>query len=156
MATIHVRPVRSEDREAIIRIDEQCTGARKEGWWRGYVEMYLASGATPGRELFPELFQVAESDGSVVGFMVGDVLSWQFGIERAGRIIAIGVDPAARRRGVASRLCGAMTDAFRRMGLAHVQCLAEPGGELDSFFRSNGFASSRFAVLDRGLGPEDT
>ena len=151
MGEIQVRAVRPQDKEVIIRIDALCTGARKEGLWRGLVGAYADDDPEAPGVLSPELLQVAELDGNVVGFMMGDILSWQFGIERAGRIIAIGIHPDHRRRGVATRLVKALLDVFRRLELSHVQCLAVPGDGLDAFFRANGFVDSSYRVLDHEL-----
>lgn len=151
MSEIDVRPARATDREAIIRIDELCTGARKEGWWRGLVVTYGSEEGEEARTLHPEMFQVAESDGKVVGFIVGDVQSWQFGIERAGRITAIGIDPENRLQGIASRLLRSLLDTFRRMNLGQVLCLTTPGDDLDAFFRSAGFEDSQYRALERRI-----
>lgn len=161
-----VRPLKESDIEAVISIDALVTGLSgqgRAGFWRGLLSIHAGdpTGEGSGAEgiqptLHPcEVAEVEDGEGKaagrIVGFIIGDVQSWQFGIPRHGRIVTIGVDPAHARRGVATLLAESLLGSFRKMGLATVQCLTRPGDPLGDFFRSVGFERSEFDVLERDL-----
>lgn len=158
MSGMRVRPMREQDIEAIIALDSLITGAvgpDRAGFWRGLLSLHTPP--EPGQEAppAPHLCEVAESAslerGGLAGFIIGDVQSWQFGIPRHGRIVAIGVHPDHRRDGLGSQLVEALLATFRKMGLPFVHCLAKPGDPLGDFFRSVGFSGSGFDTLEKRL-----
>ncbi len=161
MSEYRVRPLREGDIESIIAIDALCTGTGgpgRAGFWRGLLSIH-ASGEEEPRAEAPQppcLCEVAERAGAgrVAGFIIGDVQSWQFGIPRHGRIVAIGVHPDHRRHGVASLLAGALRKTFEKMGLPFALCLVTPGDPLADFFSSVGFRPSRSEILEMTLGRE--
>lgn len=165
MSDYLIRPLRERDIESIIAIDALLTGGRgpdRAGFWRGLLSIgaVLDERQEPpaegpdARPPVPHLCDVAETKagpGGVVGFIIGDVQSWQFGIPRHGRIVAIGVHPDHRRREVATMLADSLLNAFRKMGLSSVLCLVGPGDTLGDFFQSVGFRGSDFRVLEKTL-----
>ena len=166
MPNYEVRPLKESDIEVVISIDALVTGLSgqgRAGFWRGLLSIHAGDPAgegsgAEGTQPTPHLCEVAEmaggdgeAPGRIVGFIIGDVQSWQFGIPRHGRIVTIGVDPAHARRGVATLLAESLLGSFRKMGLATVQCLTRPGDPLGDFFRSVGFERSEFDVLERDL-----
>lgn len=161
MSEYQVRPLKEGDIESIIAIDAVVTGVAgpdRAGFWRGLLSIYTGPAPEEAAPPAAHLCEVAElaagqgdSPGRVVGFIIGDVQSWQFGIPRHGRIVTIGVDPAHARRGVATMLAGSLLGTFRKMGLPFVHCLARPGDPLADFFRSVGFEKSGFHVLETRL-----
>ena len=146
-----VRPLQEEDLEAVIRIVRAVTGEENTGFWRGMLRAYLSGEGDLPDALSPSMCQVAVSGGRVAGFMIGDVQSWQFGVPRCGRIVAVGVDPEMRGRGVAGLLAQAFFEQFRRLKVPSVQCLVRPGDPLGDFFRKVGFADSDWITLTREL-----
>jgi len=162
MSQYRIRPLREQDIESIIAIDAVVTGAggpERAGFWRGLLSIHSpeaqdpdpAAGQGAPAPSPPHLCEVAEREARVVGFIIGDMQSWQFGIPRHGRIVTIGVHPGHRRHGVASLLVKALLDTFRKMGLPSVQCLTRPGDPLGDFFRASGFAGSDFQMLEKKL-----
>lgn len=149
---LSVRAIRSGDVEAIVQIDAQISGEKKAGFWRGMLGAYLSDGSekAPGAtDLAPDLCQVAELQGRVVGFMVGDIQSYQFGIPRCGRIVTIGVHPDFRRLDIGTRLIHAMFDVFAKFRVPVIQCLVRPQDPLHTFFRANGFEATEFFAMER-------
>jgi ribosomal protein S18 acetylase RimI-like enzyme len=149
--------LKEQDIESIIAIDAAVTGQggpERAGFWRGLLAFYPAEAGEPSPPQ-PHLCMVAESQTSgqsrVVGFIIGDVQSWQFGLPRHGRIVTIGVHPEHRRKQVASLLVQAILETFRKMGLPSVQCLSRPGDPLGDFFRAAGFGGTSFEVLEKAL-----
>ena len=151
MTEITVRAIRDEDIEDIIRIDKLLTGAEKSGHWRGRLRIYTSAEQDMIEKLSPDLCQVAVEGGRTVGFIVGDVQSWQFGIPRCGRIVAIGVHPEYGRKGVGGKLLAALLAYFDKLELPAVQCLVQPGDPLDAFFRDGDFQPTRWVTLEKRL-----
>ena len=161
MIKYEIRPLRESDIESVIAIDAVVTGTGgpdRAGFWRGLLSIHVDPSPCEVAPPSPQLCEVAQiaggdeaSPGQVVGFIIGDVQSWQFGIPRHGRIVTIGVDPAHARKGVATLLAGALVGTFRKMGLPFIHCLARPGDALGDFFRSVGFEKSGFEVLEKRL-----
>lgn len=157
-AEIRIRPLREADIEAIIAIDAEITGEGKPGFWRGLLTLYEPAAETGEGDAPQEprshptyLCEVAEKGGEVVGFVLGDVQAWQFGIPRCGRIISVGVRPDHRRQGVASRLARELLEGFRKMNLPLVQCLVRTGDPLGDFFGSMGFERSPWETMEKRL-----
>jgi ribosomal protein S18 acetylase RimI-like enzyme len=98
-----------------------------------------------------QVAETADAKTRVVGFIIGDVQSWQFGLPRHGRIVAIGVDPDHARSGVATRLAEALLAVLRKMDLPFVQCLVRPGDTLGAFFGSLGFEEPEYRILEKRL-----
>jgi ribosomal protein S18 acetylase RimI-like enzyme len=96
---------------------------------------------------------VAVREGAVIGFMIGDVQSWQFGIPRCGRIVAVGIHPDHRRSGAGRQLANAFFEQFRRLRVPVVQCMVRPGDPLGEFFASVGFETGDWITLTRPLEP---
>lgn len=148
---VTVRAIRPGDVEAIVHIDALIGGEKKAGFWRGMLGAYLAAEEDGHSDLSPDLCQVAEAGGQVVGFMVGDVQSYQFGVPRCGRIVTIGVHPDFRRRQVGTRLIEAMFEVFRKFRVPLIQCLVRPDDPLRTFFRASGFEEVEFFAMEREL-----
>ena len=86
-AGTRIRPLDELDIGAIVRIDERITGKYRPEVWEQRVGYYLRRD--------PEASRVAEVDGKVVGFMLGDVRAGEFGLEQpSGWIERFGIDPA--------------------------------------------------------------
>jgi ribosomal protein S18 acetylase RimI-like enzyme len=150
-AGLVVRSIRSDDVAGIIRVDRLVGGSRPPSVWRGLLETYADPESDDSERLNATLCQVAFLDGKVVGFILGDIQSWQFGIERCGRIVAIAVDPAHSREDIGTALVESLCDVFRARELPFVQCLARPGEPLHGFFSANRFRRAELEVLELDL-----
>src|SRR5512137_1787472 len=144
---LSIRPVRRSDLDAVIAIDSQVTGLQKVEYWRSVYRRY-GDADRPGAR-----FLVAEFDGAVVGFVIGEVRDWEFGSPPCGWVFAIDVRPDARQRGIGARLLAAISAAFRRAGVTTVRTmLARDNTLILSFFRSQGMMAGRFIPLEMELG----
>jgi ribosomal protein S18 acetylase RimI-like enzyme len=101
----------------------------------------------------PETSVVAEADGRVVGFMLGEVRSGEFGLEEpTGWVEVLGVDPDCRGRAVGRRMAEAILEHFRERGAHSVRTLVdEENGELSGFFSSLGFQPSSLRAFTRPI-----
>src|SRR5216117_3597533 len=105
MPDVRVRPMNELDIEGICRIDERITGRYRPDVWEQRTAYYLRRD--------PDSSQVAEVDGKVVGFMLGDVRAGEFGIEEAsGWIERFGIDPEHRGRDLGKQMFEAIVEHF--------------------------------------------
>ncbi len=145
-ASVTVRAVRQGDLADVIGIDATVTGLPKRNYWRSIYKRYAAAGE-PGRQ-----FLVAEANGRVVGFVIGEVRDWEFGSPPCGWVFAIDVHPEARLSGVGTRLLEAICAAFRRAGVRTVRTMLSRDNTLIlSFFRSQGMMAGPFIPLEMDL-----
>jgi ribosomal protein S18 acetylase RimI-like enzyme len=142
---IRIRPLDEMDISAIVGIDEQIGGAYRPEVWERRIGYYLRRD--------PETSVVAEVDGRVVGFMLGEVRSGEFGLEEpTGWIEVLGVDPGHRGRALGRQMAEALLQHFRERGAHSVRTLVdEESEELRSFFSSVGFEPSSLRAFTRPI-----
>ena len=146
--TLRVRPARRPDLDPVIAIDATVTGLEKRAYWRSVFRRYADAGRAGRR------FLVAEADGEVVGFVIGEVRDWEFGSPPCGWVFGIDVRPDARLAGIGTRLLEAICASFRRAGVTKVRTmLARDNTVILSFFRSQGMMAGPFIPLEMDLGP---
>src|SRR5262245_44583209 len=143
---VTIRPLADVDIDAITRIDEKVTGTYRPDFWENRVAYYLRRD--------PEASRVAEIDGEVVGFMLGDVRGGEFGLEEtSGWIERFGVDPAQRGKGLGRKLFDELAEYFRSAGAERLRTLVDTRqGETEKFLRALGFENSSLTALERPLG----
>jgi len=147
-AETRIRPLDELDISAIVRIDERISGAYRPDIWERRVGFYLRR--DPGAS------QVAEVDGKVVGFMLGDLRAGEFGLEEpSGWIERFGIDPDHRGHDLGRRMFTAMVEHFRDGGARTVRTLVDRGDTgLTGFLSALGLAPSPLEALEMRLdGP---
>ncbi len=131
---IEIRPMRFGDLDAIVEIDRRVLGKTRQDFWKKRMEMVSMSHS-------PRCNLVAELDGGVVGFILGEVSGWEFGVpDTIGWISTIGVDPAYQHRGIARRLGEEFIKNVKAIGVGVVYTLVNWNDwDLLKFFRAMGF-----------------
>lgn len=130
---IEVRPIRPEDIDAILSIDKEIRAAGNVVTYRNLTAEYILSAGrgTPPRQSpasymrsltgdaapLLNLSFVAEVNGQVRGFILGQVARVRESATEVGIIQMIGVHPAYQRRGIGSRLVRALADKYRSQGI---------------------------------------
>jgi len=144
-ADVRIRPMDELDISDIVAIDEKIGGRYRPDVWETRAAYYLRRD--------PEGSLVAEADGAVIGFMLGEVRTGEFGLdETSGWIDQLGVDPDARGQAVGRRLAEAMLDHFRQLGATSVRTLVDEEMEgIRSFFASLGFEPASLRPFVRRL-----
>jgi ribosomal protein S18 acetylase RimI-like enzyme len=142
---IRIRPLDEMDISAIVAIDEKISGRYRPEVWERRIGYYLRRD--------PESSVVAEIDGRVSGFMLGEVRSGEFGLEEpTGWIEVLGVDPAQRGKAVGRRMAEAILEHFRRQGAHSVRTLVDEEREdIHHFFTSLGFDPSTLRPFVKSL-----
>jgi len=100
----------------------------------------------------PETCLVAESEGKVVGFVIGDIKDWGFGVEKSGWLEIIGIHPKFMGQGIGKKLGKKLLDHFKSKDIKNVYTVARwDSGDLLAFFKSIGFDRSDFINLETKL-----
>lgn len=140
-----VRAARAGDLAAVVAIDEEATGLRKAAYWK---ERF----AWTGRGRRDRFFLVAEREGEIAGFILGDVRAWEFGSPPSGWIFGIDVRRRTRLRGIGTLLYEAICERFRAEGVEMVRTMPAKDAHLVmSFFRGQGFMAGPFVLLEKRL-----
>jgi ribosomal protein S18 acetylase RimI-like enzyme len=141
-----VRPLDELDIGSIVRIDERITGQYRPDFWEHRVMYYLRRD--------PESSRVAEVEGKVVGFMLGDVRAGEFGLEEpSGWIERFGIDPDYRGRELGKRMFDAIVGHFREAGASTVRTLADAQEDgVVGFLKAMGFGPSKLTALEIAIG----
>jgi ribosomal-protein-alanine N-acetyltransferase len=124
-AKVPIRPARREDLQEVLRVEYKC-----------FKDPYPMDLLIHLQETNPLSFLVAEVGGSVIGYIIGTV-RWM----NVGHVLAIGVDPQHRRKGVGTTLMERLIDYFRKRGVSKVRLEArESNWEARKFYSSLGFS----------------
>ena len=146
---IQVRSLTELDLDGIVRIGEMTRSRYEPDLWESRVTYYLRRA--------PEGSLVAEVEGEVAGFMLGDVRSGEFGIEeQCGWIEVMGVDPDLAGRGVGRALAEEMLKRYRVRGVNKVRTMVDSSmPEVEAFFKRLGFEADTLKSyrIDLGLDP---
>jgi ribosomal protein S18 acetylase RimI-like enzyme len=97
-----------------------------------------------------EISLVAEVGEQVVGFILGDVSGWEFGVpETIGWMDTIGVDPAYQKRGVATLLAHELIKNLKALGVRTIYTLVSwDDWDLLQFFHAMGFTRGDLINLE--------
>jgi ribosomal protein S18 acetylase RimI-like enzyme len=124
------------DLGGITALDEKIGGSYRPAVWERRIGYYMRRD--------PEAQVVAEAAGKIVGFMLGEVRSGEFGLEEAtGWIEVLGVDPEFRGQSVGRRLADHMLSYFEQRDVKIVRTLVdETMGDIAAFFSRLGFEAA--------------
>jgi ribosomal protein S18 acetylase RimI-like enzyme len=133
LAKVSLRPLTIGDLDAIVEIDRKVLGKARGDYWKKKIELPNAR--------YPLTCLVAEYEGRVIGFIVGEVSGWEFGVpDTIGWISTIGVDPTYQHQGVARKLSQEFIRNLKVIGVTIVYTLVNwSDWDLLKFFRTMGF-----------------
>ena len=96
---------------------------------------------------------VAEEDGQVLGFIVGEIRTGGFGAVHGGWIEMVGVSPGHMGAGIGRNLGRELCEYFNEMGVTDVfTAVLWDSGDLLAFFKGLGFDRSPYINLQLKLG----
>jgi ribosomal protein S18 acetylase RimI-like enzyme len=143
---LRIRPAQPADLGQVIDIDAEVTGLKKNDYWYELFHRYGTS------RTYQRLFLVAESEGAIEGFIIGEVRDWEFGSPPCGWVFGISVRPGARMAGTGTSLLEAICQDFRKAGVNMVRTLiARDSALVLSFFRSQGMMAAPIITLEKTL-----
>ena len=132
LAGVNIRPMTVGDVDAIVEIDRRVIGKSRPDYWKKVV---------PENPQYPFSSLVAEFEGKVIGFVVGEVSGWEFGVpDTIGWLSIIGVDPDYQHKGVARRLSQEFVINLKAIGVSVIYTLVNWNDwDLLNFFHEMGF-----------------
>jgi ribosomal protein S18 acetylase RimI-like enzyme len=144
----NIRGAQAADMDAVTAIDAHITNLSKPAYW---ADMFARYGNRSNR-----FFLIAEDENKkLIGFIIGEVRTWEFGSQPSGWVFAIGVDPEARLGKVGSTLFQAICDCLSGVGVDTVRTMLARDDELNmTFFRSQGMMAGPFIQLEMPLGED--
>jgi ribosomal protein S18 acetylase RimI-like enzyme len=144
MTDIKIRQLELKDKSAIFEIQESITKHKADKDWEQLVEGYIKNSG--------DTSLVAEVDGKVAGFMLGDIKVYGFGAGRSGWIEVIGVHPRYMGSGIGKKLGGELINIFKTKNVKHIfTSVRWDSGDLLAFFKSIGFDRSNFINLEKKI-----
>jgi predicted N-acetyltransferase YhbS len=142
LENVKIRPLDKNDLDAIIGIDEKVLGEiRKDYWERKLKSMNSHSS---------QASLVAEVEERVVGFILGDISGWEFGVPGTiAWIDTIGIDPAYQKKGLARSLALELIRTLRALGVKTIYTLVNWNDwDLLQFFHAVGFSRGDMINLE--------
>jgi len=149
--TVRVRRVQADDIANVIALDARVTKLSKAEYWNDVFLRY-------GRQRRPEqFFLVAENRGNregsrLLGFIIGEIRTWEFGSTPCGWVFALSVEPNMRLHGVGSALLEAISSEFKKAGVDKMRTMVARDSRLPLlFFRSEGMMAGPYIQLEKDL-----
>lgn len=149
MSTIKTRLMTAGDFDAVVGIDEQVFNVSRPEYYELKFEKLFRS-----KEYLPTSLVAEKKDGTVVGFVMGELYMGEYGISQEGATLdTIGVDPDYQHRGIGGQLIYDFLDHLRDLNVQKVNILVDRNdSNLMRFFSANQFSPSKTIVnLERSL-----
>lgn len=147
---VNVRTMHASDLDAVVRIDAAATGRTRPRYFELMLQRALTFAGL-------QISLVAESDGRVVGFVIGSLYYGEYGMtEPTASIDAIGVEPASRRHRIAHALLLQLRRNVAAVGVTSIRTeVAWNDFDLLAFFHSEDFAPAPRICLERNIDPTE-
>jgi predicted N-acetyltransferase YhbS len=148
---IDIRTLTIEDFDEIIAIAKQIHGGDEE---EAATELPNLRTELRAQLADDNRFCVGtETEGEIVGFIIGDERSWEFGSsEQVGWIRILGVHPNFQSRGIGRLLGDEILQRFEEAGVERVRTIVGwDESDLLPFFHSLDFGMKEAAVLEKSL-----
>ncbi len=146
-SAVKIRLMEVDDFDAVVLIDEKVLKANRADYYRMKFE-----NAVQSPDHLPTSL-VAEQEGKVIGFVLGDLFIGEYGITQdKATLDTIGVDPDYQRQGVGALLIREFMDHVKSLGVKKITTLVDmDDASLSAFFRANEFGPSKIINLERTL-----
>jgi len=139
---VKIRSLRKEDLGAIVAIDAKVLGENRKDYWEKKLELM--------NDKSSQVSLVAEVEGKVLGFILGDVSGWEFGVpDTIGWIDTVGIDPAYQKKGLAKALAQELIRRLKTIGVRTIYTLVSwSDWDLLQFFHAMGFTRGDMINLE--------
>lgn len=139
-----IRPMTNQDLAAVVSIQERITRAPVTDRWREMLAQHVENKLQPGI--------VADKEGQVVGFIIGEVKVGGFGAEISGLLELVGVIPEQMGAGIGHSLAQELLNHFKDQGVEDVlTSVMWDSGDMLAFFKNLGFDRSPYINLQLKL-----
>ena len=146
---IMLRTLTLDDLDEVVAVANRIQGIADEAAARENLRRELRSQLNETTE-----FSVgAEAESGIIGYIVGERRSWEFGSpEEVGWIRILGIHPDYQDMGIGRRLSDEIFRRFERAGVHRVRTIVDwDESDLLPFFHSLGFDMNQSTVLERSI-----
>jgi predicted N-acetyltransferase YhbS len=146
--TTSIRLMEAGDLEAVVEIDAKIVKSSRLAYYQLKFERLFKS-----NDYLPTSFVAEDENGSVVGFLMGELYMGEFGIyQEVASLDTIGVDPAYQHKGIGKELMHEFIDHLRQIGVNRINTLVDwNDSKLIHFFSANEFSPSKTINLERSI-----
>jgi ribosomal protein S18 acetylase RimI-like enzyme len=145
--TIKIRLMQTDDFAAVTRIDEKVLKASRPEYYTLKFEELVQS-----TDRLPTSLVAEEEDGTVVGFIMGELFIGEYGISQEATLDTIGVDPDYQHQGIGKLLLKEFMDHLKALGARKIGTLVDSNdARMMHFFTANQFGPSKTINLERNL-----
>jgi predicted N-acetyltransferase YhbS len=147
-STITIRLMKADDFDAVVGIDEKVLKTARPEYYEMKFEKLFQS-----KDYVPASLVAEEEDGSVVGFVMGELFLGEYGIfQEQATLDTIGVDTDCQQKGIGRQLMKEFMDHLRELGVQKINTLVDwNDSSLVEFFRANEFTPSKTINLERRI-----
>ena len=149
-STIKIRLMKADDFDAVVELDEKVLKASRPEYYELKFEKLFKS-----KEYLPTSLVAEEEDGTVVGFVMGELYMGEYGIsqQEGASLDSIGVDPNYQHKGIGKQLIDEFMDHLGELGVERVNTLVDRNdSKMTHFFNANRFSPSQTIInLERVL-----
>ena len=133
MRNMKIRALKKEDLGTIVEIDEKVLGENRKDYWERKFSLM--------NDKASKISLVAEVEGKVAGFILGDISGWEFGVpDTIGWIETIGIDPVYQKKGLATALAHELMKHLKATSVRTIYTLVSwDDWDLLQFFHAMGF-----------------
>ena len=147
-STIKIRLMKIDDFDAVVGIDKKVLKTSRLNYYEMKFDKLFKS-----KEFLPTSLVAEKEDGTVVGFVMGELYMGEYGIfQEEASLDTIGVDPHYQHKGIGEQLINEFMDHLRQIGVQKVNTLVDwNDSKLIQFFSANQFSPSKTINLERSL-----
>lgn len=151
-AAPELRPMRRDDLPRVEAIYRQHAPDVADSEWLPVASEAIAD--ERGAPLAWVAVTTVAKKARVVGYVVGEIRSWEFGSAPAGWVIGIGVDLEHLATGAGQKLMDKLVESFVARGTRTVRTMVRRDDvKVLRFFRNVGFATGPYTELEMEVQP---
>jgi predicted N-acetyltransferase YhbS len=147
-SAIKIRLMKVDDFDAVVGIDEKVVETSRPQYYEMKFDKLFKS-----KDYLPASLVAEEEDGTVVGFVMGELYMGEYGIfQEEATLDTIGVDPHHQHKGIGEQLINEFIDHLKKLGVQKINTLVDwNDSKLIHFFSANQFSPSKTINLERNL-----
>ena len=143
---LDIRLLKADDFDALVQLDSLLLiGEERKDYWEKKFAVF--------RLRHPNLSLVATIGDRVVGYVMGNISGWEFGVKSGiGWVELIGVHPDAQKKGVAKEMTLELLKQFKALNVKVVYTMVVATDPvIRRLFHSVGFKEGHMAQLEINL-----
>ena len=146
ISTYKVRLMKSDDFDAVVKIDKSILKTPRLEYYKYKFDKFFLS-----RDYIPTSLVAEDENGTVVGFIMGELYMGEFGIfQDTATLDTIGVDPEHQRKGIGKLLLNEFIDHLKSLDVEKIGTLVNINdSRLMPFLNTNQFSPSKTISLER-------